>query len=162
MKDISVQLTRAQNKTTSSLRASGSIWGVSSASVTSQRHPHPYWLNVAQKQNLITRAWTAPSSPNGSPLCAWNKARAWREKYKNSGCAWWQQRVFSYCHRTSVLLCDYKQKQRAEQGGLTRSEICSLTSGSNPSHYFPQNGSIKGGKKNKLIFFSLHSVLFSE
>lgn len=31
-----------------------SIYGVSPASVTSQRHPHQYWLNVAQKQNLIS------------------------------------------------------------------------------------------------------------
>lgn len=30
-----------------------SIYRVSPASVTSQRHPHQYWLNVAQKQNLI-------------------------------------------------------------------------------------------------------------
>lgn len=31
-----------------------SIYGVSPASVTSQRHPHQYWLNVAQKPNLIS------------------------------------------------------------------------------------------------------------
>lgn len=31
-----------------------SIYGVSPTSVTSQRHPHQYWLNVAQKQNLIS------------------------------------------------------------------------------------------------------------
>lgn len=31
-----------------------SIYRVSPASVTSQRHPHQYWLNVAQKQNLIS------------------------------------------------------------------------------------------------------------
>lgn len=35
-----------------------------------------------------------------------------------------------------------------------QSEICSLTSGLNPSHYFPQKGSIKeGGKKQADFFF---------
>lgn len=34
-----------------------------SASVASQRQPHPYRLNVAQELNLITGVWTALSSP---------------------------------------------------------------------------------------------------